>query len=545
VTVSMSGAKRSIFFLGERSERGCGKRHRGSTEVVADFLLDSGRCRSNLTRGSGYSIGRSASSERATTGWSLPHGLTGRCYPNVGRAVTTSGETTQQLAAFASEIDAAEVPQSVRTTQKAVIVDAIACAIATRAADVPIAELAAAASAAGLGEVGQIFASGRSAPALAAYVNGALIHALVFDAAGATGAHLGMIALAPVLAAAECLETPPSGADFLAASIAASEVHARLVRVARGPSRVGEAGWLDGQLLGAIGACAGAGRVLGLSPEEMDSAYGLAMMQSSGTRELIRGGEPPLKALYGGPANLAGVLAALLADSGVDARCDAVGGEFGLLSGWFGCENVSGVTEGLGEHWVGAEVHFKEWPATGIVQPYVQAARSLRAECGLDSAEISRVLLSAPREEVRWIEPLVERLAPPHAALATNSIPFALGCALVDGELWLESLSTAGLRRPEVRRVLDRLEVRLVETRREALLEVTLRSGETFAAAVFTDRTDNFGTLAEGDVVAKLRRCNSSSPRPLSEEALVRICSLVEELEQLSSCSELVQLLVG
>ncbi|HVB05841.1 MAG TPA: MmgE/PrpD family protein [Acidimicrobiales bacterium] len=451
------------------------------------------------------------------------------------------------LATFAATCAAGELPAEARRVHKALIIDAVACAAAAWVTAVPARELLVAAAhlAPGLTPGPGFLVSGRGAPAVAASVNGALIHTLVWDAAGAPGAHLGMVGFAPALAAAEALGRPVSGATLLAATAAACEVHARLVRVARRGSRSGEDGWLDGQLLGCFGACAGAGRVLGLTPVEMESAFGLSLMQASGSREVIRGGEPPVKALYGGPGNLAGVLAAYLAASGVDGRCDALHGPAGMLRGWFGCEETAALDAELGSDFQGADVHFKEWPSSGAVQPYIHVARRLRAMAGYDAAAISAVRLVAPREEHRWVLPLEERLAPRDAAVACNSIPFGLACALLTGEVTLGNLSAEGLRRADVAALLGRFEVSFVEERLTARVEVETDAGALLSTPVFTAETDNFGTLPPEQVAEKLASCNAAHPRPMPDAAVARICELVWRLEELDDVAELVALLVG
>src|SRR5262249_27745606 len=144
----------------------------------------------------------------------------------------------------------------------------------------------------------------------AAFANGAMAHALNYDAIGPAGAHLGIILAAP-LAVAE-LVGGVSGTEFLAALAAGAEVAARLAVAAAGGSDGGPASRvLEGQLLGYFGAAASAGRVMRLSVSEMQSALGLALMQASGTMQLVLDGDPPAKAIYAAFPNLAGVLSVL------------------------------------------------------------------------------------------------------------------------------------------------------------------------------------------------------------------------------------------
>jgi 2-methylcitrate dehydratase PrpD len=82
----------------------------------------------------------------------------------------------------------------------------------------------------------------------------------------------------------------------LTAATIASEITAR---VTAAQSRTGKASsekFMAGQLFGYFGAAAAAGHLLGLNAEQMHSAFGIALMQSSGTMQVVHGGDPPAKA---------------------------------------------------------------------------------------------------------------------------------------------------------------------------------------------------------------------------------------------------------
>ena len=128
-------------------------------------------------------------------------------------------------------------------------------------------------------------------PALtAAFANGSTAHALNYDALGGDGGHLGFSSVPGPLAAAE-RKTTVSGKELLAAMAAAAEVTARLARALSAAGVNANERFLEGQLLGYFGAAVGAGRVLGLSIEQMHSTFGLALMQAAGTMQVVFDGE--------------------------------------------------------------------------------------------------------------------------------------------------------------------------------------------------------------------------------------------------------------
>ena len=95
---------------------------------------------------------------------------------------------------------------------------------------------------------------------------------------------------------------------------------------------------MAGQLFGYFGAAAAAGSLLQLNADRIHSAFGIALMQASGTMQVVHGGDPPAKAIYGAFPNHGGLLAALLSKAGLDGKCDALEGVAGLYEMFYGGE---------------------------------------------------------------------------------------------------------------------------------------------------------------------------------------------------------------
>ena len=112
----------------------------------------------------------------------------------------------------------------------------------------------------------------------AAFVNGALAHALNFDPIGSDVGHVGVVCLAAPLAAAEAAGGV-SGRTFLASCAVACEVTARITAALAKLHRLSDGNILAGQVFGYFGAAAGAGRALGLKAAAIRDTLGLALMQ--------------------------------------------------------------------------------------------------------------------------------------------------------------------------------------------------------------------------------------------------------------------------
>src|SRR5262249_26460613 len=136
---------------------------------------------------------------------------------------------------------------------------------------------------------------------------------------GAVGAgHLGMTLAAP-LATAELLGGIP-GRELIAGLAAGMEFLARLAASLRESGCYIEENFLEGQLLGYFPTAIASGRIMQLDPARMHSAIGLALMQASGTMQVVYDGDPPAKSIYAAFSNHGGLLSALLARKGLGAK---------------------------------------------------------------------------------------------------------------------------------------------------------------------------------------------------------------------------------
>ena len=120
----------------------------------------------------------------------------------------------------------------------------------------------------------------------AAWVNAAMCHANDFDDTHDKAMlHAGVSIIPAALAAAE-LKGGVSGADFLAGVAAGLDIICRLGL----STTIGivASGWIYTSLLGYFGATAAAGRVMGLTEQEMVNALGIAYSQAAGTYQPIR-----------------------------------------------------------------------------------------------------------------------------------------------------------------------------------------------------------------------------------------------------------------
>ncbi len=177
-------------------------------------------------------------------------------------------------------------------------------------------------------------------PAYAALANGATSHALDYD--DTHFAHIGHPSVAVFPAA---MAIGSDGADVMRAALIGAEVSVR-VGLWLGRSHY-QAGFHQTATAGAFGATAAAGRLLGLSQDALQSAFGVAATQSAGLKSQFGTMGKPYHA---GLAARTGIEAAQLAQAGFDTRGAGVDGPQGFGPTHSGEANKDAFDD-LGEVW--------------------------------------------------------------------------------------------------------------------------------------------------------------------------------------------------
>ena len=453
-----------------------------------------------------------------------------------------NGDVTRRLAEYAASISYESLPPEVGPALKRLLLDTLGTTLAGNTLGAGCREaVAVTRTAAGSAESTLIGFGDKMPAALAAFANGAMAHALNYDAIGPEGAHLGVILAAP-LAVAE-LVGRVSGKEFLAALAAGAEVTSRLA-VAVSQSSVNDAvppKALDGQLLGYFGAALSAGRVMRLSAPEMHSVLGLALMQAAGTMQMVLDGDPPAKAIYAAFPNLAGVLSALLSRQGLRAECAALEGEAGLFATYYGGRYSRQVLESrLGEKFHMLDVRFKPWPTSGVAHVFIEAALQVMANHDVKSTAIDRVEVRGGGWIRPWCEPAPERQKPANAAAAANSVFFAVAKALANRDVALADFTPEGLLQPETLRLAERMGYVIdEELGSSGVVEITTVTGQRHVGRVDTPLGHPARPLTHAQMVAKFRDCARYAACPVPAETLDEVTALVEQLEHVPDVSAL------
>ena len=244
----------------------------------------------------------------------------------------------------------------------------------------------------------------------AAFVNGTAAHGEDFDDSfEGTPVHASAVVLPAVLAAAERYGL--SGADLLRGYVVGSELMCRLALVA--PTAIHRAGFHPTAVIGALGAAAGVGAALRLSPRQLTDALGIAGSMASGIIEYLAEGTWT-KRMHAGWAAQAGLRAALLGREGFFGPRTVLEGEHGFFHA-FGvpASRPTSVRDRKSrDDWQMAKIAFKPYACGTMLHPFIDCAIRLARE-GVAAGEVREVTCRVGEGTVhRLWEPLAEKRRP-------------------------------------------------------------------------------------------------------------------------------------
>ena len=387
------------------------------------------------------------------------------------------GDTETKLADFAVNYKTADVPQDVMHLAKRGLMNH--CGVAMYASlDPSIDILLDLFELEGGAPNAMVLGKGVKTSALnAALANGYLGHMEDYDDTHTTVIHPS----SPIFPAALSVSqlTPVSGRDLLAAYAIGVEVACRVGLVITQNFREGAQHWHITNTCGVLGAAAAAGRLLGLTPDQMVYAFAIAGTQASGVREVFGS---MCKPFHAGRAAQGGTLAALLAQRGFTGTDGIFEGPRGLIGVMATGHDVAPISQDLGGHW--------ELPATGL-KPYacgaanhgfLDAVLALREKDGVSPETVQHIQGSVPN-----IAPALVRRRHPATGLESKFCYYhSIAVGLIDGAGLPAQFTDARATDPAVEAVRNVVDINEDKSlpRRSSVVTVELKDGTSYTEQV-------------------------------------------------------------
>ncbi len=351
----------------------------------------------------------------------------------------------ETLAQKICALDAAHLPQAVRDKCVELLIDVVGLAVTARNEDYVKAALAA------CDDDGPCTAIGHArtlSAAAAAIVNGTAIHGEDFDDTFEGGPiHAGAVIVPAVLAA--CERHGLDGSAALLGIAVGVETMCRLSTVA--PTLTHKAGFHPTAVFGAMGAAAGVGAALKLSPRQLVDALGTVGSMASGIIEYLAEGAWT-KRLHAGWAAQSGLRAALLGRAGFAGPRTVFEGVHGFFHGFANTTkgDYDVITRDFGSHWVTETLAFKPYPCGTMTHPYIDCARRLAAR-GVKADDIVEMVCDVGEGTVhRLWDPLPAKQTPKNGYAGKFSTPYCIAAGFIRGNVGLGDFSNAAVRDPAV-----------------------------------------------------------------------------------------------
>ncbi len=345
--------------------------------------------------------------------------------------------------------------------------------------------------------------------------------------------HAGAGVIPAALAVAEM--TGAGGRQLLEAIVAGYEV---AIRVGEAVTPSHYYFWHTTGTCGTFGAAAAAGKLLGLSREQMVWALGTAGTQAAGLWEFLADGAMS-KHLHPGKAAQSGVLAALLAKEGFTGASCILEGERGFCRATASSYDLDKITGGLGRPPYKVEENsFKIHASCRHTHPAVDVVLELAARNKIKASDVAGLTIRTYGTALN----ITANHQPDTVYAAKFSLPFCVALALKKGRCGLEDFTPEALADPEIRQLMSMMS--LVQddaldsahpTRWPAAVEITNHNGRVYHGRTDFPRGDPENPVTTEDLKEKFYALATGPWGELKAGALAKAALALEHVENMAT----------
>ena len=418
---------------------------------------------------------------------------------------TPNTTATAELAAFAAGLRFETIPASVVRKTEDLLVDWFGSAIAGKGAR-PVETITRFAARMGptTGAAEVLINRSQSSAYFAAMANAAASHvAEQDDVHNGSVFHPATVVFPAAMAMAQTLGS--SGQQLLTAAVAGYEVG---IRVGEFLGRSHYKVFHTTGTAGTLAAAAAAGSLRGLSPTQMQHAFGSAGTQSAGLWEFLRTAADS-KQLHTAHAAAAGLMSACLAEGGFTGAAQILEGPQGMAAGMSSDADPARLTAGLGSRWATIETSFKFHASCRHTHPAADALLQVMQTHQLRPADIAHVITHVHQGAIDVLGPVVN-------PATVHQSKFSMGTVLA----LVARFGHAGLvefdqhfKDPATTALCVRVEMRLdaevdaaYPQRWIGKVSVTTQDGRVLQGRVDEPKGDPGNTLSREEITAKALR---------------------------------------
>lgn len=384
----------------------------------------------------------------------------------------------------------------------------------------------------------------------AAHCNATMAHTLDYDDVHeAAIMHPGVITIPTALAMAE-YRGGLTGKELITAVAIGGDMISRMGLATRPGQNIHQFGWHFTSINGYMAGAAVAGRVLGLTEQEILYAIGIGYHQSAGNGQAVKDGVLT-KRLGPGFAVRGGITAALLAARGVTGARNAFEGVNGYYKVYhdssYSREKLVG---GLGAYNESINISIKPYPCCRGIHPFIDAALNIRAESDAAPGDIASIEIWCGKGTQELLgEPLSYKAKPRNVVDAQFSLAWGVSTALVYGTPGLKHFTKAAIADPEILSTAAKVSITYEPAfdsggLEPARVKVTLNGGREYVSQVEIATGSPEKPTSFGECARKFRDSVQSTEMTLPAENIGAIIDTVHRLDECSDVREILPLAV-
>ena len=292
-----------------------------------------------------------------------------------------------------------------------------------------------------------------------------------------------------------------------------------------------------------------AGRLMGLTRDQIVAAVGLAYHQMSGNAQASVDGTLA-KRLGAGFASYGGLMSARLAKHGVFGSDHVLEGLKGLFKQYHGGKySKESLLGGLGTSFAGPDIAPKPYPSCRGGHVAIDGTLELVKANELKPEQIEKVTVYSPPAEMMLLgAPLEKKRNPKTIVEAQFSNPWMVAVAIQDREVGLRHFTMDALQRPDLKALTQRIYT--VEDKSLVRpdggpgfvrLEIQTRDGRTLSKQVNYAKGDPKNPMSAAEYQQKFFECTDAAG--MKREQSQRVLQRMQKLEAESDVSALLQAL--
>ncbi len=340
--------------------------------------------------------------------------------------------------------------------------------------------------------------------------------------------------IVPTLLATAGLKSRATGKEFITAFVVGQEVLIRIGMAFKAVSGALLHGRMGGHYI--FGAAAAAGKLLGLSLEELENAEGIAKAKTQ-PHDLAMSLIPTLMLhVHHGFVCHDAIVCCLLSEKGITGtRHEVLAGPRGYLEMAKWETNPSALTEGLGDKWEMLNVMMKAYTCCRGTHTAIDGIIDQIEEHNFAACDI--VTIEIDESPINWnltCEPKEVKWNPQTVAQCQYSLPYTVATAACKKGVFLDSYTQQAMGRRDVRELMIRISAKQDPSLPPwgARVTTTLKDGRKYSKEYVYIKGHPKNPFTEQELIDKFKTCVPYSAHKLSNEVVNLLIRALLSLDQ-------------